>query len=131
MLKAARIAAVLFLFAGLAIRAGIAPFHLVSVTASLGASPMGSGVMLGLTGAAALIAAIKVAAVLTPVSDTLSLYLEAIAAVAMVGGGAAALGVRAPRARLARLHRAVSANRETATMPAQNPPAIRSRARYL
>lgn len=94
---------VLLLFAGLAIRAGIAPFHLVSVTASLGASPMGSGAMLGLTGAAALIAAIKVAAVLTPVSDTFSLYLEVIAAVAMVGGGAAALGVRAPRARLAYL----------------------------
>jgi NADH-quinone oxidoreductase subunit N len=94
---------VLLLFAGLAVRAGIAPFHMASVTASLGASPLGSGIMLGLAGAAALIAAIKVAAVLTPVSDTLSLYLEAIAAVAMVGGGAAALGVRAPRARLAYL----------------------------
>ncbi|HVC78396.1 MAG TPA: proton-conducting transporter membrane subunit [Candidatus Micrarchaeaceae archaeon] len=94
---------VLLLFGGLAVRAGIAPFHIANVTASLGASPLGSGIMLGLAGTAALIAAIKVAAVLTPVSGTLSPYLEAIAAVAMVGGGAAALGVRAPRARLAYL----------------------------
>jgi NADH-quinone oxidoreductase subunit N len=94
---------VLLLLGGLAVRAGIAPFHLASVSASLGASPLGSGILLGLVGAAALIAAIKVAALLSPASETLSLYLEVIAAVAMVGGGAAALGVRAPRARLAYL----------------------------
>jgi len=94
---------VLLLFGGLAVRAGIAPFHLASVPSSLGASPMGAGILLGLVAAAALIAAIKVAALLSPVPETLSLYLEVIAAVAMVGGGAAALGVRAPRARLAYL----------------------------
>jgi len=94
---------VLLLLGGLAVRAGIAPFHLATVSASLGASPLGSGILLGLVGAAALIAAIKVAALLSPASETLSLYLEVIAAVAMVGGGAAALGVRAPRARLAYL----------------------------
>jgi NADH-quinone oxidoreductase subunit N len=94
---------VLLLLGGLAVRAGIAPFHLASVSASLGASPLGSGILLGLVGAAALIAAIKVAALMSPASETLSLYLEVIAAVAMVGGGAAALGVRAPRARLAYL----------------------------
>jgi NADH-quinone oxidoreductase subunit N len=94
---------VLLLLGGLAVRAGIAPFHLASLSASLGASPLGSGILLGLVGAAALIAAIKVAALLSPASETLSLYLEVIAAVAMVGGGAAALGVRAPRARLAYL----------------------------
>jgi len=94
---------VLLLFGGLAVRAGIAPFHLTSVPASVGASPIGAGILLGLVAAAALIAAIKVAAVLSPTPETASLYLEVIAAVAMVGGGAAALGVRAPRARLAYL----------------------------
>ena len=94
---------VLLLLGGLAVRAGIAPFHLAGVPATLGSSPLGSGVLLGLVGTAALIAAIKIVAVLSPVSETLSLYLEVIAAVAMVGGGAAALGVRAPRARLAYL----------------------------
>jgi NADH-quinone oxidoreductase subunit N len=94
---------VLLLLGGLAVRAGIAPFHLASVPASLGASPLGSGILLGLVGAAALLAAIKVTAVLSPVSETQSVYLEVVAAVAIVGGGAAALGVRAPRARLAYL----------------------------
>jgi NADH-quinone oxidoreductase subunit N len=94
---------VLLLFGGLAVRAGIAPFHLAGVPASLGASPMGAGVLLGLVAGAALIAAIKVAALLSPTPETVSLYLEVVAAVAMVGGGAAALGVRAPRARLAYL----------------------------
>jgi NADH-quinone oxidoreductase subunit N len=94
---------VLLLLGGLAVRAGIAPFHLAGVPASLGASPMGAGILLGVVAAAALIAAIKVAALLSPVPETWSLYLEVIAAAAMVGGGAAALGVRAPRARLAYL----------------------------
>jgi NADH-quinone oxidoreductase subunit N len=94
---------ILILFAGLAVRAGLAPFHIAGVPASLGASPLGSGILLGLAGAAALIAAIKIAALLSPVSETFAPYLEVVAAVAMVGGGAAALGVRAPRARLAYL----------------------------
>jgi NADH-quinone oxidoreductase subunit N len=94
---------VLLLFGGLAVRAGIAPFHLAGVPASLGASPIGAGVLLGLVAGAALIAAIKVAALLSPTPETVSLYLEVGAAVAMVGGGVAALGVRAPRARLAYL----------------------------
>jgi NADH-quinone oxidoreductase subunit N len=94
---------VLLLFGGLAVRAGIAPFHLAGVPSSLGASPMGAGILLGLVAAAALLAAIKVAALLSPVPEALSLYLEVVAALAMVGGGAAALGVRAPRARLAYL----------------------------
>jgi NADH-quinone oxidoreductase subunit N len=94
---------VLLLFGGLAMRAGVAPFHVASVPARRGATPRGAGLVLGLTATAALIAAIKVAAVLSPVPEVLSPYLEVIAAVAMVGGGAAALGVRAPRARLAYL----------------------------
>ena len=94
---------VLLLLGGLAIRAGIAPFHLANLPASIGATPLGAGLVLGVVAAAALIAAIKVAAVLSPVPQVLSPYLEVIAAVAMVGGGAAALAVRAPRARLAYL----------------------------
>jgi NADH-quinone oxidoreductase subunit N len=94
---------VLLLFGGLAIRAGIAPFHVANLPTSIGATPLGAGLVLGLVAAAALIAAIKVAAVLSPAPEVLSPYLEVIAAVAMVGGGAAALAVRAPRARLAYL----------------------------
>jgi len=94
---------VLLLLGGLAVRAGIAPFHLAGVPASLGASPAGSGILLGLVAAAALLAAIKITALLSPTPETLSLYLGVVAAVAMVGGGAAALGVSAPRARLAYL----------------------------
>jgi len=94
---------ILILLGGLAVRAGVAPFHIASVPASLGASPLGAGLMLGLVAAAGLVAAIKTAALLSPVPELFSLYLEVLAAVAMVGGGAAALAVRAPRARLAYL----------------------------
>jgi NADH-quinone oxidoreductase subunit N len=94
---------VLLLLGGLAVRAGIPPFHVANLPAGLGATPLGAGVLLGLVAAASLIAAIKVAALLSPAPETLSFYLQVIAAVAMVGGGAAALAVRAPRARLAYL----------------------------
>jgi NADH:ubiquinone oxidoreductase subunit 2 (subunit N) len=94
---------VLLLFGGLAVRASVAPFHIASLPASLGATPLGAGLILGLVAAAGLVAAIKVAAVMSPVPEVLSPYLEVIAGVAMVGGGAAALAVRAPRARLAYL----------------------------
>jgi NADH-quinone oxidoreductase subunit N len=88
---------------GLALRATLAPFHLAGIPASLGASPLGAGLVLGLVAAAAAVVAIKVAAVLTPIPSVYSAYLEVIAAVAMVGGGAAALAVRSPRARMAYL----------------------------
>lgn len=88
---------------GLAIRATLAPFHLAGIPASLGASPLGAGLVLGLVGVAAATVAIKLAAVLTPIPTVYSSYLEVIAAVAMVGGGAAALAVRSPRARIAYL----------------------------
>ncbi|MDQ6719810.1 MAG: hypothetical protein M3003_03305 [Candidatus Dormibacteraeota bacterium] len=94
---------VLLLFGGLAVRAGVAPFHLANVPVSFGATPLGAGLLLGLVGAAGLVAAIKLAAVMSPVPEVLSPYLGVVAAVAMVGGGAAALAVRAPRARLAYL----------------------------
>jgi NADH-quinone oxidoreductase subunit N len=94
---------VLLLFGGLAVRASLAPFHLAGLPASLGATPLGAGLVLGLVAAAGLVAAIKVAAVVAPVPEVFSPYLEVVAAVAMVGGGVAALAVRAPRARLAYL----------------------------
>ena len=88
---------------GLALRSTLAPFHLAGIPASLGASPLGAGLVLGLVAAAAAVVAIKLAAVLTPIPTVYSSYLEVIAAVAMVGGGAAALAVRSPRMRIAYL----------------------------
>jgi NADH-quinone oxidoreductase subunit N len=94
---------VFLLLTGLAIRASVAPFHLAGIPASLGASPLGAGLVLGLVAAAAATVAIKLLAALTPIPDAFSSYLQVIAAVAMVGGGAAALAVRAPRTRIAYL----------------------------
>jgi NADH-quinone oxidoreductase subunit N len=94
---------VLLMLAGLALRAGMAPFHLANVPASVGASPLGAGLLLGVVGGCALIVAIKLVAVLTPTPEVMSTFLQVVAAVAMVGGGAAALAVRAPRVRLAYL----------------------------
>jgi NADH-quinone oxidoreductase subunit N len=88
---------------GLAVRAALAPFQLASIPASLGASPLGAGLVLGLVAAAAATVAIKLVAALTPIPSVYSTYLEVIAALAMVGGGAAALAAQSPRARLAYL----------------------------
>jgi NADH-quinone oxidoreductase subunit N len=94
---------ILLLLSGLAIRAGLAPFQLAGLPGGLGASPLGAGLVLGLVAAAAGVVAIKLAAMLGPVPAAFAPYLEVLAAVAMVGGGAAALAVRAPRARIAYL----------------------------
>jgi NADH-quinone oxidoreductase subunit N len=94
---------VFLLVSGLALRATLAPFHLAGLPASLGASPLGAGLLLGLVAAASATVAIKLAGALTPIPSVYSTYLEVVAAVAMVGGGAAALAVRSPRARLAYL----------------------------
>lgn len=91
---------VFLVMSGLAIRATLAPFQLAGIPASLGASPLGAGLVLGLVAAAAATVAIKLVAALTPIPAVYSSYLEVVAAVAMVGGGAAALAVRSPRARL-------------------------------
>lgn len=94
---------VFLVMSGLAVRATLAPFQLAGIPAGLGASPLGAGLVLGLVAAAAATVAIKLVAALTPVPAVYSSYLEVVAAVAMVGGGAAALAVRSPRARLAYL----------------------------
>lgn len=92
---------VLLLLGGLAFRAGLAPFQLVELPAGLAASPLASGLVLGLVALAAGVVAIKVAAALIPDPDLYSPYLAVLSAVAMAGGGAAALAVRSPRARIA------------------------------
>jgi NADH-quinone oxidoreductase subunit N len=94
---------VFLVISGLAVRATLAPFQLAGIPASLGASPLGAGLVLGLVAAAAGTVAIKLVAALSPIPAVYSSYLEVIAAVAMVGGGVAALAVRSPRARLAYL----------------------------
>ncbi len=94
---------VLLLLGGLAVRAGVPPFQFARLPVGLGASPLGAGLVIGLVAAAALVVAFKVSAALLPVPSVFSPYLMVIAAVAMVGGGAAALATRSPRARLAYL----------------------------
>jgi NADH-quinone oxidoreductase subunit N len=94
---------VFLVMSGLAVRAALAPFQLASIPASLGASPLGAGLVLGLVAAAAATVAIKLVAALTPIPSVYSTYLEVIAALAMVGGGVAALAAHSPRARLAYL----------------------------
>jgi NADH-quinone oxidoreductase subunit N len=93
----------LLLLSGLAVRSGLAPFQFVGVPATLGASPVGAGLVLGLVAAAALTATIKLSAALSPVPAVFSPSLTVLAAVAMLGGGAAALATRSPRARMAYL----------------------------
>ena len=94
---------VFLVMSGLAVRAALAPFQLASIPASLGASPLGAGLVLGLVAAAAATVAIKLVGALTPIPAVYSTYLEVIAAFAMVGGGAAALAAQSPRARIAYL----------------------------
>lgn len=92
---------VLMLLSGLAFRAGLLPFQLVDLPAGLGASPLASGMVLGLVALAAGVVAVKVAAALIPDPDLYWPYLAVLSAVAMAGGGAAALAVHSPRARMA------------------------------
>ena len=92
---------VLVLLGALAVRASLAPLQLGAGPQVPPASPLSTGVMTGIVAATALLAAIKIAAALSPVSGAFAPYLYVVAAVAMVGGGAAAAAVRTPRSRLA------------------------------
>ncbi|HKW92332.1 MAG TPA: proton-conducting transporter membrane subunit, partial [Methylomirabilota bacterium] len=83
----------LLLLAGLALRAGLAPFHVGQLPIGLGASPLGAGVLIGLVALAAATVGVKLVAVLAPVPSIYAPYGQVVAAVAMVGGGAAALAV--------------------------------------
>ena len=93
----------LLLLGGLALRAGLAPFHVGTLPVGLGASPLGAGLVIGLVAMAAATVAVKLAAALIPIPSVYVPYVEAVSALAMVGGGAAALAVRSPRPRLAYL----------------------------
>jgi NADH-quinone oxidoreductase subunit N len=92
---------VLILLGALAFRAAMTPAQIAAGPVLPPASPLSTGLVVGLVAAAALVAAIKIAAALSPVSGVYAPYLEVVAALAMVGGGAAALAVRTPRARIA------------------------------
>jgi NADH-quinone oxidoreductase subunit N len=94
---------VLLLVAGLAVRAGLAPFHIAGLSVGVGASPLGAGLIVGLVALAAATVAIKLVAALVPIAAAYTLWADVVAAIAMIGGGAAALAVRSPRPRLAYL----------------------------
>lgn len=94
---------VLLLLSGLAVRAGVAPFHVGTLPVGLGASPLGAGLIIGLVAVVASIVALKLAGALLPVPDVFAPYAQVVAALAMVGGGLAALAVRSPRPRMAYL----------------------------
>jgi NADH-quinone oxidoreductase subunit N len=91
----------LLLIAGLAIRAGLAPFHVATLPVGLGASPVGAALVIGMAAVAPGVVAIKLTAALLPIGDSYAPYTQVVAAVAMVGGGAAALAARSPRPRMA------------------------------
>ena len=92
---------VLILLGALVLRASLAPVQLGAGPAAAPSSPLSTGLVSGLVASAALVAAVKVCAALTPVSTVFAPSLEVVAAVAMVVGGSAAVAVRAPRARIA------------------------------
>jgi NADH-quinone oxidoreductase subunit N len=94
---------VVLLLSGLAVRASLAPFHVGTLPVGLGASPLGAGLVIGMVAVASAIVAIKLAAALVPVPQVYVPYMQVVAALAMVGGGAAALAVRSPRPRMAYL----------------------------
>lgn len=93
----------LLLVGGLAVRAGLAPFHVANLGAGLGASPLGAALVMGMAALAAGVVAVKLLVALLPVPDVYAPYAQVVAGVAMVGGGAAALAVRSPRPRMAYL----------------------------
>jgi len=93
----------LLLLGGLALRAGLAPFHLGPLPIGLAASPLAAGLVIGLVTVAAATVGFKLVAALMALAVVYSPYVTVAAAIAMVGGGAAALAVRAPRPRMAYL----------------------------
>src|SRR5947209_18965080 len=93
----------LLLLGGLALRAGLAPFHLGPLPIGLAASPLAAGLVIGLVTVAAATVGFKLVAALMALAVVYSPYVTVAAAIAMVGGGAAAVAVRAPRPRMAYL----------------------------
>ena len=94
---------VLLLVGGLAVRAGLAPFHVANLPVGLGASPLGAALVIGLAALAAATVAVKLVGALLPVSAAYVPWAYAVSGLAMVGGGVAAMAARSPRPRLAYL----------------------------
>ena len=92
---------VLILLGALIFRASLAPLQLGAAHGLAAPSPMSIGLVAGLAAAAAVVAAVKISVAVGAVSVAFSPYVEIVAAVAMVGGGAGALAVRSPRTRIA------------------------------
>ena len=92
---------VLILLGALIFRASLAPLQLGAAHGLAAPSPMSIGLVAGLAAAAAVVAAVKISVAVGAVSVAFSPYVEIVAAVAMVGGGAGALAVRSPGTRIA------------------------------
>ena len=92
----------------LAFRASMSSAQLGDPAPLAAASPLSTGLITGLSATAALVAAIKIAAAVGPLASVFGPFLEVVAGIVMVGGGAAALAVRAPRTRIAFLAAAQS-----------------------
>jgi len=87
-------------FGSIAFRASLSPLQVSGGAFAPPASPLSTSLVTGLSAAAALVAAVKITAALGPVGPVFGTFLEVVAVVTMIGGGAAALAVRAPRARI-------------------------------
>jgi NADH-quinone oxidoreductase subunit N len=83
----------------LAFRASLGPLQVSGGASTPAASPLSAALVTGLSATAALVAAVKITAALGPVATVFGPFLELVAGLTMLGGGAAALAVRAPRAR--------------------------------
>lgn len=92
---------VLVMLGAIIFRASIAPLQLGAAHGLIAPTPMSIGLVAGLAATAALVVAVKLSVAVGPVAVVFSPYLEIVAAVAMAAGGAAALAVRTPRARIA------------------------------
>jgi NADH-quinone oxidoreductase subunit N len=85
----------------LAFRSSVSPLYVGGGLVSPLASPLSTGVITGLSATAALVAAVKLTAAVAPVGAVYAVFLEVVAALTILGGAAAALAVRNPRARMA------------------------------
>src|SRR5260370_3539221 len=91
---------VLVLLGALIYRASLAPLQLGATHGLAAPSPMSIGLVAGLAAAAAVVAAVKISVAVGSVSVVFSPYVEIVAALAMVAGGAGALSVRSARTRI-------------------------------
>lgn len=89
--------AVLLVLVGLSARGLLAPFHLSGLGIAAGASPLSAGLLSGIGAGTAVLVAFKILPALSGVAAGWSPYLSYVAALAIVGGGLAALAAGRPR----------------------------------